>query len=118
MTPCHVDTTHPSGGRVGGLFLAFLSAKLAACPSPALRGAARPGQHALTAALRALGLGDDPGFSNYHRLLNRARWSARQGAGILLRLLLRAFVPTGPVVLGLEETVERRRGRKVAARAI
>ena len=77
-----------------------------------------PANHALTAALRALGLGDDPGFSNYHRVLNRARWSARQGAGILLRLLLCAFVPTGPVVLGLDETVERRRGLQVAARAI
>ena len=81
-------------------------------------GLLAPANHALTAALRALGLGDDPGFSNYHRLLNRSRWSARQGAGILLRLLVRAFVPTGPVVLGLDETVERRRGLQVAARAI
>lgn len=77
-----------------------------------------PANHALTAALRALGLAGDAGFQNYHRLLNRARWSARAASGILLRLLVTAFVPTGPLVLGLDETVERRRGPKIQARAI
>jgi DDE superfamily endonuclease len=59
-----------------------------------------PANHTLTAALRALGLAQVPGFQNYHRLLNRARWSARQAAGVLLGRLVEAFVPTGPVVLG------------------
>ena len=77
-----------------------------------------PANHVLTGALRTLGLATDPGFQSYHRLLNRARWSAREGAGILLRLLVAAFVPTGPLILGLDETVERRRGPKITARAI
>ena len=77
-----------------------------------------PANHALTAALRALGLADDAGFQNYHRLLNRARWSARHAAGILLGLLVAAFVPDGALILGLDETVERRRGPKIKARAI
>jgi hypothetical protein len=77
-----------------------------------------PVNHTLTAALRTLGLSADPHFQNYHRLLSRARWSAREGAGILLRLLIGTFVPAGPVVLGLDETVERRRGLKIKARAI
>ena len=47
-----------------------------------------PSNHALTAALRALGLADDARFQNYHRLLNRVRWSARAAAGVLLRLLV------------------------------
>jgi hypothetical protein len=34
-----------------------------------------PANHTLTAALRALGLAQKPGFQNYHRVLNRARWS-------------------------------------------
>lgn len=59
-----------------------------------------PANHTLTAALRALGLAHQPGFQNYHRLLNRARWSARQAAGVLLGLLVEAFVPAGPVILG------------------
>ena len=51
-------------------------------------------------------------------MLNRARWSARQAARVLLKLLVKAFVPAGPLVLGLDETIERRRGRKLSARAI
>ena len=77
-----------------------------------------PANHALTAALRALGLAGDTHFQNYHRLLNRARWSARGAARVLLRLLIQAFAPAGPVILGLDETVERRRGAKIEARAI
>jgi hypothetical protein len=77
-----------------------------------------PANHTLTAALRVLGLTQQPGFQNYHRVLNRARWSARQAAQVLLRLLVEAFVPAGPVIVGLDETIERRRGRKLTARAI
>lgn len=39
---------------------------------------------AITAALRVLGLSDDTHFQNYHRVLNRARWSSHHAAGILL----------------------------------
>ena len=77
-----------------------------------------PANQTVVAALRALGLSDAPGFQNYHRLLNRARWSARAAAGVLLKLLVEAFVPSGPVIIGLDETIERRRGRKLTARAI
>jgi DDE superfamily endonuclease len=77
-----------------------------------------PANQTVTAALRALGLAGEPGFQNYHRLLNRARWSARQAAQVLLGLLVEAFVPAGPVILGLDDTIERRRGCKLTARAI
>jgi hypothetical protein len=77
-----------------------------------------PANHTVTAALRVLGLAQHPGFQNYHRLLNRARWSARQVAQVLLHLLVEAFVPAGPVIIGLDDTIERRRGRKLTARAI
>ncbi|MBV8574257.1 MAG: transposase, partial [Acetobacteraceae bacterium] len=77
-----------------------------------------PANFTVTAALRALGLAGEPGFQNYHRLLNRACWSARQAAGVLLKLLVEAFVPAGPVIVGLDDTIERRRGRKLTARAI
>jgi hypothetical protein len=72
----------------------------------------------VTAALRVLGLSDDLYFQKYHRVLNRARWSAHHAADILLRLLVRAFVPAGPVVSGLDDTVERRRGAKIAGRSM
>ncbi len=50
---------------------------------------------------------------NYHRLLNRAVWSPRAASRLLLGLLLDAFAPSGPVLLGIDETIERRRGRRI-----
>jgi hypothetical protein len=78
-----------------------------------------PGPRTVAAALRVLGLQDDRQFQNYHRVLNRARWSSRALSPILLALLVRAFVPaTGPVLVGLDDTIERRRGAKIAAKGI
>ena len=73
----------------------------------------------ITAALRALNLGRDPHFSNFHRVLNRAPWSAFKAASILLSLLVSAFAGPGePLVFGLDDTVERLRGMRITARAI
>lgn len=55
-------------------------------------------------------------FQNCHRVLNRAQWSSRQAARTLLGLLAKAFVPRGPLVLGIDEMLERRRGDKIAAK--
>jgi hypothetical protein len=78
-----------------------------------------PGPRTVAAALRVLGLQDDRPFANYHRVLNRARWSPRALSPILLGLLVRAFVAAGaPVLVGLDETIERRRGAKIAAKGI
>src|ERR671917_1374735 len=51
-------------------------------------------------------------------LLIRAAWSGRAAARVLLGLLLGAFAPRGPVVLGLDDTIERRRGKRIAAKGI
>ena len=76
-----------------------------------------PGARTVTAALRVMGLAAERHFTNYHRVLNRATWSARQGSRILLGLLLRCFVPPGAtVILGADDTVERRHGRKITAK--
>jgi hypothetical protein len=78
-----------------------------------------PGRRTVAAALRILGRDQDPGFATFHRLLNRAAWSARAVAGRLLTLLIEAFVPPGaPVVIGLDDTIERRWGPKISARGI
>jgi hypothetical protein len=42
-----------------------------------------PGARTVTAALRVMGLATERHFTNYHRVLNRATWSARQGSRIL-----------------------------------
>ena len=77
-----------------------------------------PGQRTVTAALRALGLSHCRQYQNFHRVLNRAVWSPRQTAGLLLRLLVQVFVPTGPLLIGGDDTIERRRGAKIAAKGI
>jgi hypothetical protein len=78
-----------------------------------------PGQRTVAAVLRVMGLGDERQFQNYHRVLSRASWSSREASRRLLGLLVAAFVPSdGPVVVGLDETIERRRGAKIAAKGI
>ena len=59
-----------------------------------------------------------PDFSSYHRVLSRARWSARAAARVLLGVLVSAFAPEGPLVFALDDTVERRWGPKIKARGI
>ena len=78
-----------------------------------------PGQRTVTAVLRVLGLSGEVYFQNYHRVLNRARWSSRALSRLLLLQLVRVFVPTGaPIVVGLDDTIERRRGAKIVAKGI
>jgi hypothetical protein len=77
-----------------------------------------PGRRTVATALRVIGLDQDPHFTNYHRVLNRNQWSSRCVARCLFRLLINTFVPTGPVVVGLDDTIERRWGRKIKARGI
>ena len=77
-----------------------------------------PGKRTVTSLLRIMGLSQERRFVNYHRVLNRARWSERDAACILLRLLLAAFVPSGPVLLGIDDTIERRRGKRIKAKGI
>jgi hypothetical protein len=77
-----------------------------------------PGQRTVTSILRITGLSRERRFVNYHRVLNRAAWSGRAAARVLLGLLLDAFVPKGPVLLGLDDTIERRRGKRISAKGI
>jgi DDE superfamily endonuclease len=77
-----------------------------------------PGKRTVTAVLRVMGKHDERHFQNYHRVLSRARWPTLHGGAILLQLLVRAFVPTGPIVIGIDETIERRRGERIAVKGI
>src|SRR5262245_34732348 len=64
-----------------------------------------------------MGLAMECRFTNYHRVLNRASGSARQGSRIRRGLFLTVFVPPGAtIVLGADDTVERRSGRKIRAK--
>lgn len=77
-----------------------------------------PGKRTVTALLSVMGLRQNPHFQNYHRVLNRARWSSRAASQTLLQVILAVFVPQGPVVLGLDDTLERRRGEQIKAKGV
>jgi hypothetical protein len=77
-----------------------------------------PGRRTVSSALRAMGLDQHKRFHRYHRVLSRARWSSLEASRILLGLLLEAFVGEGPIILGIDETLERRWGKKISARGI
>jgi hypothetical protein len=77
-----------------------------------------PGKRTVTQVLRVMGLADHVGFARYHEVLNRARWDTRALARQLLRHLLDKLLPNGPVVIGIDDTIERRWGAKIKARGI
>src|SRR3954470_11805707 len=77
-----------------------------------------PGKRTVTAGLRVMGLSQEPRFQKYHRVLNRAQWSSLAIARVLLGLLVHTFVAEGPVVIGIDDTLERRRGEKIKAKGI
>jgi hypothetical protein len=77
-----------------------------------------PGQRTVAAVLRVLGLDQLTTFQTSHRVLYRARWSSRRASQILFGLLVTTFAPRGPLVVGLDEPLERRRGRKMSAAGI
>lgn len=77
-----------------------------------------PGKRTITAVLRVMGLAHAKSFQQFHRVLNRAVWSSLEGSHILWLLLVRLLAPTGPLVLGLDDTLERRRGAKIRAKGI
>jgi hypothetical protein len=71
------------------------------------------------AALRAVDGASDTGFSRFHRFLSRGAWSGLQGSRILLGLLVTAFVPDGQaLVVGVDDSVERRRGAMIRDKGI
>jgi hypothetical protein len=77
-----------------------------------------PGQRTVAAALRVVGLSAERHFQTYHRVLNRAAWSSWALSRVLLGLLLQTFAASGPVIVGLDDTIERRRGAQIKAKGI
>jgi hypothetical protein len=77
-----------------------------------------PGKRTVTSVLRIMGLSQERHFQTYRRVLNRAAWSSLAASRILLHLLVRAFAPGGPLVFGLDDTIERRWGMRIAVRGI
>lgn len=77
-----------------------------------------PNSRTVTQALRVTGKSDEKNFQNYHRVLNRAEWSCLGAASTLLKMLVKVFAPVGPIVIGMDDTIERRRGEKIKTKGI
>jgi hypothetical protein len=77
-----------------------------------------PGQRTVAAALRIVGLSAERHFQTYHRVLNRAAWSSWALSRVLLGLLIQTFAAAGHVIVGLDDTIERRRGAQIKAKGI
>lgn len=75
-----------------------------------------PGKRTVTSCLRITGRAEAGNFSLYHQFLNRACWNPRTLAFRLLSIVVASLVPNGPIVIGMDDTIERRWGPKIAAR--
>src|ERR1700759_5514063 len=77
-----------------------------------------PGQRTVCSILRIIGLRQERHFVTWHRVLNRAVWNSRLAARVLLGLLVRTVAPNGPGLWGLDDSIERRRSKRISAKGI
>ncbi len=78
-----------------------------------------PGPRTVSSALQVLGRQEQRDCARYPQVLSRAVWSPLAVSRVWLSLLLRHLAPaTGPLVLGIDETVERRKGQQIAAKGV
>lgn len=75
------------------------------------------GCRSVASMLRAAGHGDNPHFRDDHDVFRRAVWSARDLSRRLLHLLISRFAADGELVLVIDETLERRWGRRIRKRS-
>ena len=78
-----------------------------------------PGRRTVSSALRARGLDQHKSFHRYHRVLSHTSWSSVKASRVLLGLLVEMFVADGdPLIVGIDETLERRWGKKISAKGV
>lgn len=77
------------------------------------------GRRTVCGALRAVGLSHEKRFHKYHWVLSGAKWSCHKASKVLLMLLVDYFFKGHDrLTFGIDETLERRWGRKIKARGI
>ena len=63
-----------------------------------------------------MGKPDEKRFEKYHRLLNRDRWSCTNCGKVLLGLIILLLPPDFPIIIAIDETLERRKGKNIKAK--
>ena len=76
------------------------------------------GPRRISSILRVMGLSNINNFSKYHRVLSRANWDGLRLAKILLSLLLQLLPSSWPILIAVDETLERRQGQKIKAKGL
>jgi hypothetical protein len=76
-----------------------------------------PGKRTISSVLQVLGKSQETSYAKYHHVLNRAEWSGRELSERLLRLVV-GTLGSDPLVVGIDEHIERRRGEKIATKGI
>ena len=74
------------------------------------------GKRTICAVLRIVGLSHETSFAKYHHVLNRVNWSPLLASKILLKMLLQVVGRMNPLVMFIDETLERRKGPKIKAK--
>jgi hypothetical protein len=72
----------------------------------------------VTAVLRVMVHSEEQPFQKFQRILNRVKWSPLAASQRLLLILMEAFVSHGPLVMVLDDTIERRQGARIMAKGI
>lgn len=76
------------------------------------------GPRRISSVLRIMELASIRNFSKYHRVLSRAEWDGLALAKILLGLLIKLLPESWPILVTVDETLERRRGKKIKAKGL
>jgi hypothetical protein len=76
------------------------------------------GPRRISSILRVMGLATEGNFSKYHHVLSRAQWDSLMLAKIMLGLLIKLLPESWPILVAVDETLERRRGRKIKAKGL
>lgn len=74
------------------------------------------GARRVSSILRVMGLQHEKRFEKYHRVFNRAKWNSIAGAKILLGLLVQLLPDSFPVLIVVDDTIERRKGKKITTK--
>ena len=76
------------------------------------------GARRITSILRVMDLCNERNFSKYHRVLSRAAWNELALSRILLGLLVKTLPASWPILIAVDETLERRKGKKIKAKGV
>ena len=77
-----------------------------------------PGKRTVTAMRQMMGRRAASDVQTSHRVLHRAVWSPLTASRLLLTCVVAVCIPSGVVAVGLDDTIERRRGDHSAAQGI